>query len=255
VLDHLTLDRALEAEVELLKCLSGREARRLDARLAAARVAREHLGLKQRLGEALVAPVLSRARSANGTVLTNIATVNGDQPEPTPDPNPNHDATQTRVDNGGPLPPPPAPEPDPNGPVEPPVRPPMIEVLPERVAGTRLSLHKSATTAPAKPGATVACRLRVANVGEAGALRVTVCDTLPRGLTLVSAAGFSARARAICTSIHRLSVGAARALRVTARVTRNAPHVMQNLATARASNAPLVTARASIGAPAVQFTG
>src|ERR671919_438804 len=58
VLDHLLLDRALEGEVELLERLAGREARRLDPVLAAVAVPRCDLGREQRLGEALVAPLL-----------------------------------------------------------------------------------------------------------------------------------------------------------------------------------------------------
>jgi large repetitive protein len=37
------------------------------------------------------------ATTANGTLLLNVATVSGDQPEPVPDPNPNRDETLTRV--------------------------------------------------------------------------------------------------------------------------------------------------------------
>lgn len=192
--------------------------------------------------------------TTNGTVLTNIATVNGDQTEPTPDPNPNRDFTQTRVVTDAPLPPKPPPDPEPNGPVEPPV-PPSLAVLAERVASTRLSLHKRATTSQASAGATVTFRLRVANIAEAGALRVTVCDVLPRGMTLVSAPGFHARGRALCRTLPRLAVAAARNLRVTARVTRGAPPVMRNVATARASNAPRVIAHATIGTPPARFTG
>jgi hypothetical protein len=58
VFDHLALDRALEGEVELLERLSGGQAGGLDARFAAVRLARCDLGGEQRLGEALVAPVL-----------------------------------------------------------------------------------------------------------------------------------------------------------------------------------------------------
>jgi hypothetical protein len=58
VLDHGLLDRALEAEVELLERLAGREAGRLDPRLAAVRLARGDVGGEQRLAEALVAPAL-----------------------------------------------------------------------------------------------------------------------------------------------------------------------------------------------------
>jgi hypothetical protein len=56
--DERLLDRALEAEVELLERLAGGEAGGLDPGLAAVRVSRCDLGLKQRLGEALVAPLL-----------------------------------------------------------------------------------------------------------------------------------------------------------------------------------------------------
>jgi site-specific DNA recombinase len=58
VLDHLLLHAALEAEVELLERLVGGEAGLSDAALAAVRLARGVLGLQQRLGEALVAPLL-----------------------------------------------------------------------------------------------------------------------------------------------------------------------------------------------------
>jgi hypothetical protein len=56
VLDDLAADRALEREVELLERLAGGEAGGLDARLAAVRLPRGHLGGEQQLGEALVAP-------------------------------------------------------------------------------------------------------------------------------------------------------------------------------------------------------
>jgi len=58
VLDHLAFDRALEGEVELLEGLAGREARGLDAALAAVALPGGDLGREQRLGEALVAPLL-----------------------------------------------------------------------------------------------------------------------------------------------------------------------------------------------------
>jgi uncharacterized repeat protein (TIGR01451 family) len=192
--------------------------------------------------------------TANGTVLTNRATVNGDQPEPTSDPNPNRDSTQTRVVVDQPLPSPAPSDPEPNGPTAPPV-PPSIAVLAERVANTRLSLHKHATTSRLSAGRTVTFRLRVANIAEAGALRVTVCDVLPRGMSLVSAPGFHHRGRALCTTMPRLTVGAARNFSVTAHVTRDAPPVMRNVATARASNATRVIAHATIGTPPARFTG
>ena len=59
VQDRGLLDRALEAEVELLQRLSGWEAGGLDPALAAVAVAAVGLGLQQRGGELLVAPFLA----------------------------------------------------------------------------------------------------------------------------------------------------------------------------------------------------
>ena len=58
MLDDGLLDAALEGEVELLQRLAGREAGGLDAALAAVAVAGGDLGGEQRLGEALIAPLL-----------------------------------------------------------------------------------------------------------------------------------------------------------------------------------------------------
>jgi hypothetical protein len=76
VLDHGLLDRALEAEVELLERLAGREPRGLDPGLAAVAVAGGDLGAEQDLGEPLVAPRLlprsfreRRQRSGGGRRL------------------------------------------------------------------------------------------------------------------------------------------------------------------------------------------
>ncbi len=95
--------------------------------------------------------------TANGTLLLNIATVSGDQPEPTPDPHPNRDQTLTRVIVPDvpvpPVPPSPPPlPPDPSGPPElpaPPVHPPK---LPSGPAGTRIALHKTATPRVVRAG-------------------------------------------------------------------------------------------------------
>jgi hypothetical protein len=54
VVDHLFLDRALEAEVEFLERLAGGEAGLLDAVLAAVALARGDLGLEHRFEEAFV---------------------------------------------------------------------------------------------------------------------------------------------------------------------------------------------------------
>ena len=58
VQDGVARDRGLEGEVELLERLARREARGLDAGLAAVAVAAVGLGLQQRRGELLIAPFL-----------------------------------------------------------------------------------------------------------------------------------------------------------------------------------------------------
>jgi hypothetical protein len=58
VQDGVAADRGLEREVELLQGLSGGEAGGLDAALAAVAVAAVCLGLEQRGGELLEAPLL-----------------------------------------------------------------------------------------------------------------------------------------------------------------------------------------------------
>ena len=188
------------------------------------------------------------AGTPNGTVLRNIATVNGDQSEPTPDPHPNRDIAQTSVITGTPLPDPPTPPPpDPAGPPAPPAPPASGDVLPATALGTRLSLSKRASTTTVTPGATITYRLRVANLGEAGAVNVRVCDPLPQGLIVLRAPGFRREAGGLCRRVGRLAIGAARMLRITTRATRSTPRSITNTATATALNARQVRARATVG--------
>ena len=133
--------------------------------------------------------------------------------------------------------------------------PPAGGVLGGKVAGTRLTLRKRASRRVVGPGDTVRFRLRVRNAGEASALRVRICDRLPRGLTVVSAPGFRGRGRILCTRVSRMSVGSERVRHVTARVGAGAPRVMRNVATARAVNARRVHAHVLVGRLAPQFTG
>jgi uncharacterized repeat protein (TIGR01451 family) len=169
-------------------------------------------------------------------LLTNTATVQGDQDEPIPDPHPNSASTETRVVVPNvPLPPQPAP------PVPQPPEPPEPDVL-----GTALSLHKSVAHARVQAGSTTTFTLRIANVAENSALNVRVCDSLPRGLTAASAPGFRVRGRSLCASIGTLKVLRAKTLRYTVRVSSSARGRLRNAATATASNAHRVRARASV---------
>ena len=187
------------------------------------------------------------AGTVGGTVLRNITTVNGDQPEPTPDPHPNRDTTGTTVITDNPIPPTPTDPPDPTGPPAPPIPPSNGDVLGAEASGTRLSLHKSADAKTVTPGKQITFRLRVRNVGEARADDVRVCDRLPRGLALVHAPGFRRSGGRLCRNLGHLGIGKARVVRIATRATRSAPLSVTNVATARASNARRVRARATVG--------
>ncbi len=186
--------------------------------------------------------------AADGALLENVATVQGDQAEPLPDPHPNRAMTLTRVvvpDHPLPPPPPPLPPPSPPGPPEPPA-PPIPPPGPPGVLGTRLTLHKQAAPAHTTIGAHVAIKLRVSNIGEDSALDVRLCDALPNGLAVVSARGFTVHGRTLCRTLRRLVVLASRTVSFTAVVTGAAPRAIRNVATVRARNAPSARGRATI---------
>jgi uncharacterized repeat protein (TIGR01451 family) len=187
------------------------------------------------------------ADTADGTLLLNVATVHGDQDEPAPDPHPNRDSTLTSVVvPDQPIPPPPNPlPPTPPGPPAPPVPQPLEPPEPD-VLSAQLSLHKQAAPSVVSPGATVTFSLRVRNITEVSALKVRVCDTLPGGLTVASAPGFEVRGRTVCEAIGSLKVLSAKTLRFSANVSPGAPTIITNAATATASNARMVRARARI---------
>jgi uncharacterized repeat protein (TIGR01451 family) len=180
------------------------------------------------------------ATAPAGTVLLNVATVNGDQPEPIPDPHANRDtAAALVVTVATPDPAPvPIPTPDPNGPPEPPhpnIRPPTPPVGP---AGTRLTLRKLATPRTVPVGGDVLYTLRVANTGEASALRVRVCDSPPAGVTIAATPGFHRSGHSVCTTLSNLGVLATKVFRLPATVTSGSPGNRTNHATVTASNAP-----------------
>jgi uncharacterized repeat protein (TIGR01451 family) len=193
-------------------------------------------------GSSLTLTIVTKVNAAAtaGTVLLNIATVNGDQPEPVPDPHSNRDTAAALVVtpvNPDPAPAP-IPTPDPSGPPEPPhpnIRPPAP---PLGHAGTRLALRKVATPRSVPVGGDVFYTLRVANTGEASALGVRVCDSPPAGVTITSAPGFHRSGRSICTTRSNLGVLAARVFRLTASVRSGSPGNRTNHATVTASNAP-----------------
>ena len=145
-----------------------------------------------------------------------------------------------------PLPPAPPPAPDPDGPIEPPVPPVEPPSPPPGPAGTTLVLLKRADPKRVARGATVTYRLSVTNTGEAAALAVRVCDTLPGSLEVASAGAFRAAGSAWCATLGRLEPGQARTLQFVARVTSTPVLLVTNRATAQASNAPGVSAQVRI---------
>jgi large repetitive protein len=197
--------------------------------------------------------------TADGTLLLNVATVAGDQHEPVPDPHPNRDETLTRVlVPDQPIPPPtPTPlPPDPDGPPQPPVPPVHPPNVPGGPADTSLKLTKTGSPASASLGGTITYALRVANIGEALAMKVRVCDTPPAGLTVTSAPGFKRSGKSFCTTISRLAIGKSRTLHVTARVATRSAGRLVNHATVNSRNAPARRTRAAtIIAPAPTVTG
>lgn len=187
------------------------------------------------------------ADTPDNTLLQNVATVSGDQPEPEPDLHPNDDNALTLVHvPDTPVPPIPPLPPDPIGPPEPPAPPEPLPDIPSGPAGTVLRVVKSSSPRVVQSGQTISYTLRVTNVGEAEALRVRVCDTPPRGVSVISAPGFSRSGASICTTISRLPISASRTFRITAAAGSGTRGRIVNQATAAARNARPVHSTAPV---------
>jgi uncharacterized repeat protein (TIGR01451 family) len=95
-----------------------------------------------------------------------------------------------------------------------------------------LSIAKSATAARAVPGRRLAYRLVVANTGPSAAVNVRVADSLPRGLTFVSASdGCSFASGKVTCTVDSLAAGAAQTFEVVTRVASSVTSAIQNTAT------------------------
>ena len=136
----------------------------------------------------------------------------------------------------------------------PPVTPPVEEA---GAAGTTITLSKRAKPTHLTIGSRTTFTLAVANSGEASAQNVKVCDDVPRGLAFISASGFQPENGHICFTVASLAPGASKAFQLTLRAAGDAPAKITNHATARAANAPSVSASAAIAvarAPASDVT-
>src|SRR5262249_55507999 len=139
-----------------------------------------------------------------------------------------------------PVPPVPPVLPDPDGPPQPPAPPVHPPAMPAAPARTMLTLAKTSSPRVVKSGQTISYTLRVANAGEATALRVQVCDTPPSGVVVPSAPGFHRSDGSICTTIPHLLIGADRTFQLKAAARPGVLGRLVNHATASATNAPAV---------------
>ena len=116
-------------------------------------------------------------------------------------------------------------------------------------ARTSLSLRKRAARAHVTAGARSRYAVTVSNRGTNPALTVRVCDTLPAGLTLMSAPGATVRGRTACWRIASLAGRASRTFTIDTRVNDVATaRRITNRATAKGTNTRAVAGRASITA-------
>jgi uncharacterized repeat protein (TIGR01451 family)/fimbrial isopeptide formation D2 family protein len=112
---------------------------------------------------------------------------------------------------------------------------------------TTLAVRKTANVSATLAGQTVRYRIVVTDTGSSAASGVKVCDTLPRGLTFVSADQAKIRGRTACWTVAYLPAHRSRGFTVAVRVGRTAKlGKVTNVATARAGNASARTARARI---------
>jgi uncharacterized repeat protein (TIGR01451 family) len=135
-------------------------------------------------------------------------------------------------------------------PPTPPVTPPTPPVTSASVPSkTTVSLVKHASSPTVKAGGTVSFTIIWKNTGKAKAKNVVICDDLPNQLTFVSAKGATFTNGKACWKRAFVAKGATLTFRVVARVDAGVGNEkLVNVATATASNAKPVTAKAPVRA-------
>ena len=138
------------------------------------------------------------------------------------------------------------------------VTPPKARTKPKPKAKPRLSLHDSFAQRMVLGGHRARLTLTVRTTNHTTAHQVRVCDTLPRGLSVVSAPGATVHGRRVCVRLS--SVGSSpRRLRIEVRTARTAhTTVYRDHATASASSAHRVSASGRlvvVPPPPPKFTG
>jgi uncharacterized repeat protein (TIGR01451 family) len=99
-----------------------------------------------------------------------------------------------------------------------------------------LELNKTASASPIAPGATVTFTLSIVNNGPSPATGVAVTDTLPAGLTFVSAPGCGAAGSTVTCTVGPLASGATSTIAITARAAATAAgQTLTNVASSSSS--------------------
>jgi uncharacterized repeat protein (TIGR01451 family) len=147
------------------------------------------------------------------------------------------------------VPPPVVPPPVTPPVVAPPVTPPVTApvVTPPGVIGTTaptLAITKRPNRRVVRLGQIVTFRIQVRNTGTATATNLQVCDRVPARAVFVSAKGATIKNGLVCFALSKLDPGKTARFLVTFRAV--AVGTIRNVATASASNAATVTARANV---------
>lgn len=128
----------------------------------------------------------------------------------------------------------------------PPVVPPVV-VPPPVITGTpppTLAITKRANRSTMRLGQLVTFRIQVRNTGRSTATGLVVCDRVPSRAAYVKATGARVAQGRVCFNVAKLDAGATAGFLITFRAV--GIGTIKNVATAAASNAPGVTARASV---------
>jgi len=131
-------------------------------------------------------------------------------------------------------------------PTVPPTEPPVV-TPPPVITGTpppTLAITKRANRSTMLLGQLVTFRIQVRNTGTSTATALVVCDRVPARAAYVKARGGKITQGRVCFNVAKLDAGATAGFLITFRAV--GVGTIKNVATAEASNAPRVTARASV---------
>lgn len=121
---------------------------------------------------------------------------------------------------------------------------------------TRVTITKRSNVTEQRVGGLVVYTIAVTNRGNAPARNLQICDTLPAGMSFVSAsAGSHKLSGRRCWTISTLSAGATARVRITLRVTVNASPTITNIALVTTGNATRAFSTARVSGVGVRGAG